>query len=202
MREAAERALQLYNEALGLVNSLKQQLLDLIAQMAAAAANGDRALYEKLKAMVEKLKEQLRVAERKLEEARIAYNNAAAQAPGYAPEAAPETTDHYSILDSDIHAAQTEVDRLKAEILRILELMRIAAANHDGVEYKRLLDMLNALKKQLAEAEDKLDRLQGVKNPDYVPQERSPPPPPSPPCLLYTSPSPRDGLLSRMPSSA
>ena len=23
-----------------------------------------------------------------------------------------------------------------------------------------------------------------------------------PPCLLYTSPSPRDGLLSRMPSSA
>ena len=24
----------------------------------------------------------------------------------------------------------------------------------------------------------------------------------SPPCLLYTSPSPRDGLLSRMPSSA
>ena len=25
---------------------------------------------------------------------------------------------------------------------------------------------------------------------------------PSPPCLLYTSPSPRDGLLSRMPSSA
>ena len=183
VREAAERALQLYNEALGLVNSLKQQLLDLIAQMAAAAANGDRALYEKLKAMVEKLKEQLRVAERKLEEARIAYNNAAAQAPGYAPEAAPETTDHYSILDSDIHAAQTEVDRLKAEILRILELMRIAAANHDGVEYKRLLDMLNALKKQLAEAEDKLDRLQGVKNPDYVPQERSPPPPPSPPPL-------------------
>ena len=183
VREAAERALQLYNEALGLVNSLKQQLLDLIAQMAAAAANGDRALYEKLKAMVEKLKEQLRVAERKLEEARIAYNNAAAQAPGYAPEAAPETTDHYSILDSDIHAAQTEVDRLKAEILRILELMRKAAANHDGVEYKRLLDMLNALKKQLAEAEDKLDRLQGVKNPDYVPQERSPPPPPSPPPL-------------------
>ena len=25
---------------------------------------------------------------------------------------------------------------------------------------------------------------------------------PSKPCLLYTSPSPRDGLLSRMPSSA
>ena len=25
---------------------------------------------------------------------------------------------------------------------------------------------------------------------------------PSPTCLLYTSPSPRDGLLSRMPSSA
>ena len=25
---------------------------------------------------------------------------------------------------------------------------------------------------------------------------------PLPPCLLYTSPSPRDGLLSRMPSSA
>ena len=25
---------------------------------------------------------------------------------------------------------------------------------------------------------------------------------PSEPCLLYTSPSPRDGLLSRMPSSA
>ena len=24
----------------------------------------------------------------------------------------------------------------------------------------------------------------------------------APPCLLYTSPSPRDGLLSRMPSSA
>ena len=27
-------------------------------------------------------------------------------------------------------------------------------------------------------------------------------PPDSTPCLLYTSPSPRDGLLSRMPSSA
>ena len=25
---------------------------------------------------------------------------------------------------------------------------------------------------------------------------------PNTPCLLYTSPSPRDGLLSRMPSSA
>ena len=30
----------------------------------------------------------------------------------------------------------------------------------------------------------------------------APTPPPPVPCLLYTSPSPRDGLLSRMPSSA
>ena len=32
--------------------------------------------------------------------------------------------------------------------------------------------------------------------------ERSIPPMPAITCLLYTSPSPRDGLLSRMPSSA
>ena len=30
----------------------------------------------------------------------------------------------------------------------------------------------------------------------------APPAPPAAACLLYTSPSPRDGLLSRMPSSA
>ena len=42
-----------------------------------------------------------------------------------------------------------------------------------------------------------------------MPEASAPPPKPAPaaprqtpPCLLYTSPSPRDGLLSRMPSSA
>ena len=34
------------------------------------------------------------------------------------------------------------------------------------------------------------------------PAARRPPPPPAAPCLLYTSPSPRDATLSRMPSSA
>ena len=45
-----------------------------------------------------------------------------------------------------------------------------------------------------AEYDVTLDGLQtmGKKNPDY----------PDGTCLLYTSPSPRDGLLSRMPSSA
>ena len=32
----------------------------------------------------------------------------------------------------------------------------------------------------------------------YIPEDEGP----FPACLLYTSPSPRDGLLSRMPSSA
>ena len=34
-----------------------------------------------------------------------------------------------------------------------------------------------------------------VTTPEFVPKQMRP-------CLLYTSPSPRDGLLSRMPSSA
>ena len=43
-------------------------------------------------------------------------------------------------------------------------------------------DLRRALDRSLSEAKKRMDR--------------------SPSCLLYTSPSPRDGLLSRMPSSA
>ena len=40
-------------------------------------------------------------------------------------------------------------------------------------------------------------------NGKFQPLQPTPAPTPaSTPCLLYTSPSPRDGLLSRMPSSA
>ena len=35
-----------------------------------------------------------------------------------------------------------------------------------------------------------------------APEPAASKPAPAEPCLLYTSPSPRDGLLSRMPSSA
>ena len=46
-----------------------------------------------------------------------------------------------------------------------------------------------ALAKSLLELADKKS--------DFIPLEEL-----AEPCLLYTSPSPRDGLLSRMPSSA
>ena len=49
----------------------------------------------------------------------------------------------------------------------------------------------------VARVEKKLNRLPGVEATVNLPLESA-----RVTCLLYTSPSPRDGLLSRMPSSA
>ena len=69
--------------------------------------------------------------------------------------------------------------------------MNIAIGNdHAGTEYKQ------EIKKMLLSENHNVnnhgtDNNQSVDYPDHIH-----------PCLLYTSPSPRDGLLSRMPSSA
>ena len=52
-------------------------------------------------------------------------------------------------------------------------------------------------KEQQSGQEEVLEHLPGVER-ESVAEKRDP----ERPCLLYTSPSPRDGLLSRMPSSA
>ena len=43
---------------------------------------------------------------------------------------------------------------------------------------------------------------EGIQNPNFIEEFNSLEIPKDSNCLLYTSPSPRDGLLSRMPSSA
>ena len=49
---------------------------------------------------------------------------------------------------------------------------------------------------------EEVQRELGIKNIDKLASNENPIGPSPKACLLYTSPSPRDGLLSRMPSSA
>ena len=58
-------------------------------------------------------------------------------------------------------------------------------------------DVANSLEARLAARPAHLERLQVLKGEGRIVLAG-----PHPACLLYTSPSPRDGLLSRMPSSA
>ena len=85
-------------------------------------------------------------------------------------------------------AAERRERRLAALETRLLELSE-GAQNADDRAGRRLRALLVDLK--LAEAED------GERDaPEDASDARATA------CLLYTSPSPRDGLLSRMPSSA
>ena len=100
--------------------------------------------------------------------------------------------------------------------MRDLEAWGIANSRPDRIQSPTVPRRLRTLQESLAEPETRNDVLRhlaemepGLSPPHCVDstrlttrtQEDSPPPPYST-CLLYTSPSPRDGLLSRMPSSA
>ena len=111
------------------------------------------------------------------------------------------TTHHTSLYNSDTNPAPRKV--LKQELvtweetangLRIARLTRTygGAAHSDTFTSEHVLH--SALSdKQTAEKATDIAAL--LDDPDWEPQ-------PDNPCLLYTSPSPRDRTRSRMPSSA
>ena len=72
----------------------------------------------------------------------------------------------------------------------VLELLRKATSDGD---VDLLREGVRVLSQALMEAEVAAEI--GAAHGERAPERRST-------CLLYTSPSPRDGLLSRMPSSA
>ena len=79
-----------------------------------------------------------------------------------------------------------------------MDIEKFSNLEVDTASTKSISDACNEMKKlenEIDQAEEVLS-LKKAKYKDY--QERKIPEP----CLLYTSPSPRDGLLSRMPSSA
>ena len=90
-------------------------------------------------------------------------------APGYAPSMAPDSmSSHYvKIVDADgnvryvaldqlVAEAQALVDKLKSELLSLLDQMRAAAESGDAALYARLKAQVAALKAKLAEAEANL----------------------------------------------
>ena len=106
-----------------------------------------------------------------------------------------------------------------AENLKALETTRVGALGKKGILTTRMKAIgamdaslrrdagaaLNRLKSELAAAiEARAEDLRGAALDAQLRSERIDVTLPArrAPCLLYTSPSPRDGLLSRMPSSA
>ena len=92
-------------------------------------------------------------------------------------------------MADDITDEQSSGDDPAAD-LRRLRLDR-SSASLDAEE-----ELLLARQKQLAKLRDQIERTQGDQRSELARIEEARD------CLLYTSPSPRDGLLSRMPSSA
>ena len=101
------------------------------------------------------------------------------------------------VIDENIKEEQSDLDEIEQKIVKILDQKIRPAVARDGgdIKFKEYKD--GVVKVQLQGScsgcpSSTMTLKQGVQNLlcHYLP------------CLLYTSPSPRDGLLSRMPSSA
>ena len=86
-------------------------------------------------------------------------------------------------------ATNADIEFVAVNDLGSIEMMAALLAN-DSV-HGRFPEKISAGKKELRVGSDRIKVL-SERNPADLPWD----------CLLYTSPSPRDGLLSRMPSSA
>ena len=76
---------------------------------------------------------------------------------------------------------------------KVIELQEKFKVLNSEVEIGLLTSQIGTLETQLTQERLSLAQMEANESPNQARME---------PCLLYTSPSPRDGLLSRMPSSA
>ena len=68
----------------------------------------------------------------------------------------PDGVARYVSLEQVVSEAQSAVDDLKAELLRLLDLERAAANSGDAAEYAKYKKLVAALKAKLADAEKAL----------------------------------------------
>ena len=103
------------------------------------------------------------------------------------------------VIDESLNEQNSNLDEIEQKIVKILDQKIRPAVARDGgdIKFKEFKDGI--VKVQLQGScsgcpSSTMTLKQGVQNLlcHYLPEV----------CLLYTSPSPRDGLLSRMPSSA
>ena len=173
---AAQKAAQAQLEA------LEKKLAAAKATFAAAVAHHDdvkesRDAYE-TKALAHKAatadaKDTAETIARAIEE-KIAAERARGPgaAPGMAPGMAPgpagmathyvkvtdaDGTTRYVALETVMHEAQTAVDDLKSQLLKLLEQERAAAESGDADAYAKMKAKVAILKKELAEAESALE---------------------------------------------
>ena len=90
------------------------------------------------------------------------------------------------------------VDKVTDETRKLMDDMvdSMRAANGIGLAAVQIGEPVNVIVMDLARDEEEA-QLKYFVNPEILEDVED-----LKPCLLYTSPSPRDGLLSRMPSSA
>ena len=106
------------------------------------------------------------IAKRIAEEARaMSPGSAPGYAPGYAPSGmdthyvkivGPDGVARYVSLEQLVAEAQSAVDDLKAQLLRLLDLERAAAESGDAAAYAKYKKLVAALKAKLADAEKAL----------------------------------------------
>ena len=85
-------------------------------------------------------------------------------------------------------------EELKIIFLPLVEnISRKFATSQEASGVMSIMDIIQEGSLQLCKAVDKIDRTRLIESEDIEKTIN---------CLLYTSPSPRDGLLARMPSSA
>ena len=116
-------------------------------------------------------------------------------------EALGHNTDDFSIRKSLIHRIRTEMRRERAEAIKVIFQNNIPdeVTVHWNGKLFMALDSRKSKEERLPIVISYDDNEQLIAVPKLDSSSGSEQ---SQACLLYTSPSPRDGLLSRMPSSA
>ena len=92
--------------------------------------------------------------------------------------------------------AMSSYEELKRRVAALKQVDREETAARKAVAAQENAEVARAKAAMLAKEKENDERLHAAKKALHAATERSQA------CLLYTSPSPRDGLLSRMPSSA
>ena len=100
------------------------------------------------------------------------------------------------IISGDSHVLEPEDLFEKADFITLhipANESTKGLVNKDLLDHAKSLSLLNFARHEVIDSQAILDSLEEQTLINFVTDF---------PCLLYTSPSPRDGLLSRMPSSA